>query len=107
MKINVTYKNITPDKPLEFFIDDKIGSLGKFLKEDLSAVRVEIGKPSRHHRHGEVFRAEANLKINGKLIRAEAKHTDLRAAIVKVKNELQVQIKKMKGKKERLRKAKR
>jgi len=100
MKINISTKNISLDEPLRVFIEDKIGGLKKFLKDpnDLIEVRVEIGKPSRHHRSGFVYYAEANMKIGRKLLRADAKHLDLRIAIVEVKDELQRQIKKFKGK---------
>lgn len=101
MKIVISTKNISLDEPLEVFIRDKIGGLEKFLKDpnDLIEVRVEIGKPSRHHRSGRIYYAEVNLKMGGQLLRATCQHEDLRNAIVDVKNELQDQIKKFKGKK--------
>lgn len=100
MQIIVSTKNISLDEPLEVFIEEKIGGLEKFLKDpnDLIEVRVEIGKPSKHHRSGRIYYAEVNLKIGGKLLRATCQHEDLRNAIVDVKNELQQQIKKLKGK---------
>ena len=99
MKIDITTKNITLDAPLQIFIEKKIGSLEKFIKESPASVRVEIGKPSRHHRTGPVFYAEANLKIGGKLLRAEATNKDLRTAIDEARDELHMQIKKLKEKK--------
>ena len=98
MKTIISTKNISLDKPLEVFIEDKIGGLAKYLKDDAIQVRVEIGKPSKHHRNGEIFRAEANLKMGSNLLRAEAESSDLRTAIVEVKNKLQQQIKKFKDK---------
>ncbi len=109
MKINILYKNITPDEPLKIFINDRIGGLEKFLGvgpgrlrqsfgEPMEA-RVEIGLPSKHHRSGRIYYAEVNLKVGGKLLRATCQHEDLRNAIVDVKNELQKQIKKFKDKK--------
>ena len=106
MKINISTKNITLDDPLKVFVEQKIGSLDKYLKGSPVQAQVEIGKPSRHHRTGSVFRAEANLKVGSKLMRAEAMHIDLRAAIVEVKDELQAQIKKFKEKKSDIRKIK-
>lgn len=98
MHIIITTKNISLDKPLEVFIEQKIGSLAKFISDENIVARVEIGKPSKHHRSGMVFRAETNLKIGNKILRAEATDKDLRKAIVEVKDELQVQIKKFKDK---------
>lgn len=98
MKIDISYKNITPDAPLKVFIEEKIGALEKYIS-DGGEIRVEIGKPSRHHRSGDVFYAEANLKIGKTLLRAESAKADPRVAIVEVKEELQKQIKKFKEKK--------
>jgi len=100
MKLIISTKNISLDDPLRVFVEEKIGGLKKFIKDpnDLVEVRVEIGRPSKHHRSGMVYRAEANLTVDGKLLRAEATHLDLRTAIVAVKDELQVQMKKFKEK---------
>jgi len=101
MKIDIAYKNITPDEPLKVFIEEKIGALEKVIGEN-GEIRVEIGMPSRHHRTGEVYYAEGNLHFGGILLRAESTQSDLRTAIVEVKNDLQLQFKKMKEKKEDL-----
>jgi len=99
MKIIISYKNINPEDALEYFVNEKIGSLQKFLNDNDNIVaRVEIGKPSRHHQTGMVFYAEANLKIGSKLIRSQSIHFDLRTAITEVKDGPQVQIKKFKEK---------
>lgn len=99
MKIIISTKNISLDEPLEVFVQEKIGGLEKFIgKGSAIEARVEIGKPSKHHRSGRIFYAEVNLKAGGKLLRATCQHEDLHNAIVDVKNELQQQIKKFKGK---------
>jgi ribosomal subunit interface protein len=100
MKIIISTKNISLDKPLETFVEDKIGGLEKFIKDpnNLVEVRVEIGKPSKHHRSGPIYYAEVNMKIGSKLLRATCEHEDLRNAVTDVKDELQRQIKKLKGK---------
>ena len=102
MKIDITYKNISSDIPLEKFVEEKIGGLDNVIGNDKSTARVEIGLPSKHHRSGKIFYAEVNLKMGGVLLRASCEHEDLRNAIVDVKNELQVQIKKFKDKRKDL-----
>lgn len=57
------------------------------------SVRVEVGKTMRHHQKGDVYRAEFNLKIPGKLLRAEEEHEDLYAAVNRAGNELRRQLK--------------
>ena len=102
MQISISYKNISSDIPLEKFVEEKIGGLDNVIGNDKSTARVEIGLPSKHHRSGKIFYAEVNLKMNGVLLRATCQHEDLRNAIVDVKNELQVQIKKFKDKRKDL-----
>ena len=98
MKIDIYTKNISLDEPLEIFVREKIGGLDKLIGNDKSETRVEIGKPSRHHKSGRVYRAEANIKMGGALLRASCEHEDLRNAIVDIKDELQEQIRKFKEK---------
>ena len=97
MRIDITTKNITLDNPLRIFIEQKVGGLERLIAGSVQA-RVEIGKPSRHHRSGPIFYAEINMKVGGKLLRAEATHKDLRTAIDEARDELQIQIKKFKEK---------
>jgi len=98
MKIDISTKNISLDEPLRVFIEDKIGGLDHLIGNGDGQARVEIGKPSEHHRSGDIFSAEVNLTLGGKLLRATCAHEDLRNAIVDVKDELQTQIKKFKEK---------
>ncbi len=96
MNIEITTKNITLDNPLRVFIEQKIGGLEKLIGSGPSSIRVEVGIPSKRHKTGPIFYAEANLKIGGKLLRAEATHKDLRTAIDETRDDLHMQIKKLK-----------
>lgn len=107
MQIDILAKNIELDNPLRVFVHDKIGGLERILGNAMVNVRVEIGRSTRHHRTGLVFYAEANLRIGKTLLRAEAHHEDLRAAITEVKDDIQIQIKKFKEKNLATRKRKR
>ena len=98
MKITISGRNMQLDEPLKVFVQERIGGLDKIIGNDKSVARVEIGLPSKHHRSGQIYYAEVNLKIDGKLLRASCQHEDLRSAISDVKNELQKQIKKFKDK---------
>ncbi len=98
MRIDISTKNITLNSALEDFVADKIGGLEHLIGNADGEVRVEIGKPSKHHRSGDIFSAEVNLKLGGKLLRATSSHEDLHSAIVSVKDDLQIQIKKFKEK---------
>ena len=58
---------------------------------------VEISRTTNHHRHGNVFKAEVNIKIGGHMVRAEKEDFDVRAAIDLVREELKAELQKEKG----------
>lgn len=92
-------KNVKINAAIEDYILQKIRSLERFTKhfnQDAVEARIEVGKPSKHHRSGFVFYAEINLKLPGKLLRAEAAHLDLNSAINEVFSEIERQAKKYK-----------
>lgn len=97
MHIDILAKNMTLDAPLRVFVEEKIGPLVKMVP-DAKTVYVEVGKPSLHHLKGPVYYAEVNLKVGGRTFRAQVEHYDVRAAIVQVKEELHIQLKKFKEK---------
>jgi len=108
MRINIKATNIKLDEALKVWVEKKIGEIEKFLvdfgsrkyfkeKPNLE-IKVEIGKTTRHHLKGEVFRAEAQLCLPKQIIRAEAVSEDLRDAINQVKDELQREVKRYKEK---------
>ncbi len=82
-------------------VEEKIGGLEHMMDAKhaaLAEARVEVGKSTHHHNKGQVFYAEANLKIGGDLFRATCDHEDLHAAINQVRDELEAQLRKHKTK---------
>ncbi len=101
MQILIKATNIKLDKSVYDYIEEKIGGLNKFLKNtepDLIKARVEVGKITNHHKKGDIFRAEINLEMPGRLLRAEASREDIFMAITDVKDEIQRQVVKYKKK---------
>ncbi len=101
MKLILYGKNLDLTPSVKAFVEEKIGSVSKFLKpaeDNLAEARVEIAKPSKHHRSGFIYRAEVNLKIGSRLFRAEAEHMDLHTAIDLARDEIERQIKEYKEK---------
>jgi len=108
MRIIIKTTKIELTKSLQDFIEEKVGSLEKFLEDILkkedkldgyqerARAFVEVGKSSLCHRKGNVFYAECQITLPGKSIRAIAKREDLRLAICEVKDELQRQLKEYK-----------
>ncbi len=101
MRIIVKGRNIKLSPSIKQYIEEKIGGLKKFLKKfnsELIEARVEVGKITRGQRQGDIFRAEVNLNINGKLLRAAKTEESLPAAIDLVKDDLAQEIKDYKDK---------
>lgn len=107
MQIDIKTKNISLNQPLRAFCERVVGDLEKKIntiekEEDGMKATVkgwmEIGKTTLHHNKGPFFRAECQIFLPGKKIRAEAEAIDLRVAITEVKDETQRQLKEYKEK---------
>lgn len=100
IQIKATEFRLTPS--LKTYITEKLEPLirfvGRYDKEGGVDMRVEVGRTTRHHKHGEIFRAEANLTLPGKMIRAVHEDVDVRTAIDKMKLKLRQEIEKFKTK---------
>lgn len=99
MNINLKTKGFDLTGAIEIYLREKLDSLDKILPEDESiSADVELMRTTNHHNKGNIYRAEINLAVPGRLIRAVAEEWDLRVAIDAAKDELQREIA---GKKER------
>ena len=97
MHTDIHTKNLELNPPLRAFIEEKSADIERLVGDEGEvAMRWEVGLPSQHHNTGPVFYAEANLTIGGHLLRAESTNYDLHAAIVDVKDELKILVKKFK-----------
>ena len=99
MRIDIKSRELDLTEPLKKYIDTRIGSLDKYLKrfdEGLIRAEVEVARSTQHHRHGDVYYAEVNLTLPGKLLRATHEGGDVRECIDKVKDTLQREIDKYK-----------
>lgn len=106
MNINIKATNMDLTDAIRDYAEKRVESLGKFLSDggDNVQVQIEVGKTSNHHKSGDIFRAEINLSLAGNAtqFRAEAETADLYAAIDMARDELEVELKRYKGKKEAL-----
>jgi len=98
MKIDIKYTGVDSTPAIEEYINEKIGALAKFIQglekgTELKAF-VEIGRTTKHHQKGPVFRAECNVEVPGTILRVEHEDWDIRVAIDKIKNVMQGRIKK-------------
>jgi putative sigma-54 modulation protein len=102
MEITIKTKNLELTEAIENYVNEKIGSLEKFINVSPSEISVEIEKETNHHRKGPFFKAEAKIDLPGKTLISVSQKDDLLQAIVEVKDELQQEIKKYKAKTQEL-----
>ncbi|MHB8652078.1 MAG: ribosome hibernation-promoting factor, HPF/YfiA family [Minisyncoccota bacterium] len=105
MNINIKTTGIELTDALSEYVHEKMRSVEKFLpggEGENAIVQVEIGKTTKHHQAGVVFRAEANINAHGARFRAVSEKEDLYAAIDDMKDELAREMKSAKEKKKTL-----
>lgn len=91
---------VTPE--LEILVTQKFLKLEKFIAEEVDAMcEVELEKetPSKS---GDIYRAEVNVRIAGKLYRAEATTDQIEKSIDVVKDDVEREIRKANAKAETL-----
>lgn len=100
MKINIKTTNLDLTPSIKTFIEEKLGSLAKFVKRFDATGQVEIwleiARTTRHHKSGFVFEAEADLRLPKKILRAVHDDVDVRTAIDELRGKLQKEIEKYK-----------
>lgn len=101
MNINIkgTQIDLTPE--LRSYIMEKFGALQRFfpdVDEDAILADIEVGKPSGHHRKGDVYICKINLEIDGEMLRAEESRETPQEAIDMVKDEIERRVRKLKAK---------
>jgi ribosomal subunit interface protein len=90
MNLDIKFTNLDLTPAIKEYIESKILPLSKFIEkwEKIGAVsaQFELARTTNHHRKGDVYYAEINIKLNGKTLRAEHSAPDAREAIDKVKD---------------------
>ncbi|TSC68282.1 MAG: Uncharacterized protein G01um101472_65 [Parcubacteria group bacterium Gr01-1014_72] len=88
LSLKGTQLSITP--AIREYLEKRLAALARHINLEDSAVllQVELGRTTRHHHTGDVFRAEINLYRGKESFRAEAEAQDLYAAIDEVRDEI-------------------
>ncbi len=84
MNIQIMGTNLELTEAIKTHINEKIGGLDKYF-DGILEVRVDVGKTTKHHNKGDVFRAEVNVTVPHKVVRSEAVSDDLYKAINEAK----------------------
>jgi len=97
MNIIIKGTNLELHNDLKEYVNEKIGGLKKFVENentDPSSIiaRVELAKTTQHHQQGDIYKAEVNLQLPGKMFRSVEESDDIYKSIDKVKDELREMI---------------
>ena len=99
MNINIKATGIALTPAISDYVYKKISSVEKYLskKGPTASAQVEVGKTTKHHKSGDVFKAEVRLIGGGLDMYAVEEAEDLYAAIDLVEAEITRGILKTKG----------
>lgn len=100
MKINIKSSRLSLTDAIRDYFQEKMDMLEKYLGDKVKIINcdVEIEKSVGGQNKGEIFRAEVNLQVPHDILRVEKTEKDLYKAIDKVKDHLEIVIKKYKEK---------
>jgi ribosomal subunit interface protein len=86
--------NMDLTEAIKKHIEDRVDSLRKLCAEfdPADELRVEVGKSTKHHSKGPYFRAEFQLHVPGKDMRAVEEGEDLYTTIDKVRDSIKRQL---------------
>ncbi len=104
MNIKITSKNFDMSPAIEEYAMSKVSSLEKFLDSSKEILcEVEIGRTTRHHQSGDIYRAEVNINEPGSAqVYVAAEEADPYIAIDAVRDEAERAIVSRKTKKDTL-----
>lgn len=100
MKYTIKATDIELSNDLRAYVEKKLASLDKFVKRygDVVEAHVEVGRTSRHHKTGNVFRVEINMHIPGAKLYAESLGKTVQEAMDAVKDEMSRELERKKEK---------
>lgn len=99
MKTRIKATKIELTQELKEYVWEKMNMLDKYLGSvKVFNCDVELALSVGGQNSGKIYRAEVNLVLPGKMLRVEKTEKDIKKAIDKVKDHLEISIKKYKGK---------
>ncbi|HTK04893.1 MAG TPA: ribosome-associated translation inhibitor RaiA [Candidatus Eisenbacteria bacterium] len=99
MNLSLKGKGLSLTEAIKAAIEQKLAVLDKKVAKFGPSVNaeVEVGRTTKHHKKGELYRAEVHVRLPGKLVYAEALNKDLYAAIGAAVREASGQVASYKG----------
>lgn len=77
----VTFRNLKASKPLAQDIQERAGKLETYCR-DISACRVLVAVPHRHHAHGNCFEIRIDIAVPGEEIAVSHQHLNKDVSLV-------------------------
>jgi len=106
IKINLKVTNFNAGPQVRTYLEKKLRKIEKLVTSSENdselILRVEIGRTTKHHQQGDIYRAEMQIHYSGEEIRATEESEDVFSAIDLTQEELLGIIKRVKGKQETL-----
>ena len=96
MQVLINGKGIELTDAIKSYAEEKISGLDKFYDKIIRA-DVTVGMESHHHQKGDIFVAECKLEIPGNDLFASKNELSLYKAIDKVRDYLELELKKRKA----------
>lgn len=88
MTTNLKGKNIELTADIRNYLDRRLDGIGKFVPEGEAVVAdVELARVTKHQT-GDVFLAEINIQVNGRIFNAKSERSELFEAIDNIKDEI-------------------
>ncbi len=99
LSFNIKATNLTLTPELRDFVEHRFTSLAGLIdmSDPTLKVQIEVGRTTRHHAQGLVYRAEFNVRSRRGLSRTVAERADLHAAVNDARDELEVSLSRAKG----------
>lgn len=104
MKLQLKATNLELTDSISAHVRERMASLERMVRRwgDEAEAYVEVGRTTRHHRQGDVYRAEMNLRFPGAMLRVVRQGADLHSAIDVMRDEMLQELSKFQGKRREL-----
>ena len=96
MQIQITGKNLELTEAIKDYVNKKMLALNKFYNEKIIRAEVVVGVNSERHKNGDKFFAECKLDVPGKNLFALKEEDFLYKAVDKIRDYLELELKKYK-----------
>src|SRR3989338_6074927 len=89
MTTNLKASNVSLTPEIRSYLDRRLEGFQKFLPvgKDASVADIELSRVTKHHT-GDIFRAEINIRVGGRVFHAVSERPDLYEAIDHMKDEI-------------------